>query len=303
MIPAAGGPGTLAAPHSWVSPLIGPTAAPGLHVMTFNVRRRLMVQTRRADRWMRRAPRIRALLQSERPSLLGVQEAMPDQASFVRHALGSSYRSIGRGRNADGRGEQCPLFYDDDRLELLDWQQLALSDRPTVAGSSSWGNAIPRFYVAASLRDRQTGARLDAINTHFDHLSRRSRLRSAWTIRERVAASGVATIVMGDLNTGENSAPITELLAGGVLEDAWELSDQRLTPEWGTFANYSAPRPNRKRIDWIAATPGIGIQQIAINPRQYVGGWPSDHLSVQAVVRIPVSPAAESPAVSQGGRA
>lgn len=269
--------------------LIGPVDAPGLHVMTFNVRRRLMMPTRGADKWMRRAPRIRALLQSERPSLLGVQEALPDQASFVRHTLGDSYRSVGRGRNADGGGEQCPLFYDDDRLELLDWQQLALSDRPTVAASTSWGNIIPRIYVTASLQDRHTRARFDVINTHFDHLSRHARLCSAWTIRQRVAASGVPTIVMGDLNTGEQSAPVAELLAGGVLEDAWAVSDERLTPEWGTFANYSEPRRDRKRIDWIAVTPSVGIERVAINPRTYGGGWPSDHLPVQAVMHIPTS--------------
>lgn len=267
-------------------PLIGPVAAPGLHMMTFNLRRRLVMPSRRADRWMRRAPRLRALLQSERPSLLGAQEALSDQASFVRHTLGSSYRSVGRGRSADGRGEQCPLFYDTERLELLDWQQCALSDRPSVAGSSSWGNVIPRVYVAAEMRDRHTGGRLDVINTHFDHLSRRSRLRSAWTIRERVAASGVPTVVMGDLNTGAQSAPVAELLAEGALVDAWEVAEQRLTPEWGTFANYSAPRLDRKRIDWIAVTPSIGIQQMGINPRQYDGGWPSDHLPVQALMTI-----------------
>ena len=80
-----------------------------------------------------------------------MQEAVPDQASTIRTALGPSYRYVGRGHGLAGRGEGCPLFFDSDRLELLDWQQKALSDEPDTPGSTSWGNRVPRVVVTAEI--------------------------------------------------------------------------------------------------------------------------------------------------------
>ena len=263
--------------------IIGPVSPPDLHVMTLNVRRRLDRRGwRRADRWEVRRPALEALLTSERPSLLGVQEARPDQTDAIA-ALG--YRFAGRREAADGRGEGCPLFYESERLELLEWRQEALSDRPDVSGSTSWGNLIPRIMVSARLRDRATDTELLVINTHLDHLSARSRVRSAELIRDRVASQTLPVIVIGDLNASQHSRPLRELLQGG-LRDAWTAASERLTPEWGTFANYRPPREGRARIDWIAVTPDVEVQRAAINATRFERHWPSDHLPVQAVVRV-----------------
>lgn len=267
--------------------LMGPASAPDLHVMSFNLRRRMTHVLDNPDRWERRSPALAALLQSEQPALLGAQEAMPSQARFARSALGPTYRFVGRGRNADGEGEGCPLFYDSSRLELLEWSQLALSDDPTTAGSRSWGNVIPRILVRATFRDRQTSAQLLAINTHFDHLSRRSRVRSAEQIRSMVASQSLPAIVMGDLNSGNESLPLEELFRDDQLRDAWLAATSRVTAEWGTFPNYRKPRYNRKRIDWIAVTPNVEVVRAGINSREFAGVWPSDHLPVQVVVRLP----------------
>jgi endonuclease/exonuclease/phosphatase family metal-dependent hydrolase len=268
--------------------LLGAVAPPELHVMTFNIRRRFgRLPQRSPDRWVGRAPRIAAMLRAERPALLGVQEALAGQARMLSDALGPRYRRLGRGRNADGRGEGCPLYYDADRLELLDWEQTALSETPTVPGSRSWGSALPRVLVTATLRDRATDARFIAANTHFDAFSRRARLQSAHLVRERIAAQPLPAVVMGDLNAGQRSAPVAELLRDGVLVDAWTAAARRLTPDYGTFANYRPPRPGGARIDWIAVSGGISVHRAAIDGRAIDGGWASDHLPVHAVIEVP----------------
>jgi endonuclease/exonuclease/phosphatase family metal-dependent hydrolase len=270
------------------SPLIGPIAAPELHVMTFNVRRPIgRLPGRSPDVWATRKPALSALLAAELPTVLGTQEVVPGQSAAIRAALGRHYRTVGHGRGADGRGEGCPLYYDSSRLELIDWSQAALSDRPDEPGSTSWGNMVPRILVSATFRDRSGSSLFRVVNTHFDHISRRSRVRSATVVRELVESGGLPTIVTGDLNTGEGSDPVDELLAGGTLLDAWTIADERMTPEWGTFPNYREPRTERKRIDWIATTPGIDVVRIGMNDRRPGGVWPSDHLPVQAVVRLP----------------
>lgn len=269
------------------SALIGPAAPPALHVMSWNVRRRIDLFTlRAADRWGNRAPRARALLGTERPTLLGAQEALADQAEFLRESLGADYRSLGQGRGAGGRGEGCPTLYDAERLELLDWDQAALSDTPSRPGSVSWGNLFPRILVSAEFRDRATSMRFLVVNTHLDHLSGRSRLRSARAIRELIAARGLPAVVTGDLNAGASSAPLRALLADGMLVDSWAAAHNRDSQQWDTFSNYRAPRRRRGRIDWILTSPGLQVARAAINPHQYSGGWASDHLPVQAVLRL-----------------
>ncbi|GGI40095.1 endonuclease [Cnuibacter physcomitrellae] len=269
------------------SALIGPVEAPDLQVMTFNIRRRMPLDPRPADSWSRREPAVAAVLEEARPTLLGVQEALPGQAAAVKRALGRGYRMLGHGRNADGRGEGTPLFFDSTRLRLLEWQQLAVSATPDVPGSRTWGNRTPRMLVRALFLDRVTSARFIMINTHLDNASRRSRFEGARMLRQRAESDGLPTIITGDFNSGEGTEPLDELFSDGALVDAWHAAARRLSPLWGTFENYRDPRPHRKRIDWIVVSAAIEVSAVQIGVRRPKGVWPSDHLPVQAVVRIP----------------
>lgn len=269
------------------SALIGPVEAPGLHVMTYNIRRRgPELLPRSPDLWRRRQPLLKRLLAAEQPALVGVQEALFRQARFVHQALGKHYRSIGYGREKNKGGEGCPIFYDSRRLQVIDWRQTALSDTPTVPGSTSWGNRTPRVVVEAIFLDLATGLQFQAVNTHLDHKSRTSRLRSADTLRNIVQSSPHPTIMTGDFNTDADTHPYDALTGHGLLVDTWNTTEERLTRAWGTFPNYGPPKHDRKRIDWILATPGITTVKAGINVTRYEGGWPSDHAPVQAVVRF-----------------
>ncbi|MEO6943115.1 MAG: endonuclease/exonuclease/phosphatase family protein [Lacisediminihabitans sp.] len=268
--------------------LIGPTAAPSLHIMSFNIRRRMPhLNPRSPDLWERRRTLIQRLLEDEQPHLLGVQEALFDQANFVRRAIGERYRLIGRGREANRGGEGCPIIYDSHRLDLLEWRQTALSDTPDVPGSTSWGNRTPRVVVDATFRDKDTGTEFQAVNTHLDNYSRTSRIRSADELRRIVSASSLPTVMTGDFNTDAETDPYEELTGNGLLLDTWDTAEKRLTAVWGSFPNYHAPEHHHKRIDWILTTPTVSVLSAAINVNRYEGGWPSDHAAVQAVVQIP----------------
>lgn len=267
--------------------LIGHHDAPDLHVMTFNIRRRVNnIMPNSPDAWSHRRPAIRRLLALEQPAIVGTQEALFAQARFIAQALGPSYRRVGRGRNANGRGEGTPIFYDSRRLSLVSWQQLALSDTPDVPGSRGWGNLTPRMVVSALFTDRVTGASFRHLNTHFDQFSRRARLRSAELLLQLAAASELPALITGDFNTSVGTEPYTRLTGGTNLVDTWFSAGERLTEDWGSFPNYRAPRIERKRIDWILATGGVNVEQAAINDSRFAGVAGSDHLPVQALVRL-----------------
>lgn len=269
------------------STTIGPVAAPDLHVMSYNIRRRMPhIMPHSPDRWVHRRPLLKRLLEAEQPALFGVQEALFEQASFVRHALGEHYRSIGYGRETNKGGEGCPIFYDSRRLRVLEWRQTALSDTPDVPGSTSWGNRTPRLVVDATVRDLATGIEFQAVNTHLDNFSRTARLHSADVLRRIVSATTLPSIVTGDFNTDAETSPYHELTGHGLLVDSWHSAKERLSEVWGTFLNYRPPKIEHKRIDWILTTPSVTVLSAAINVTRYKGGWPSDHAAVQAVLNL-----------------
>lgn len=269
------------------TPLIGPVEAPALHVMTFNIRRRVPHLTARSpDRWNRRKWLLGHLLGIESPTVLGAQEVLPDQAEWVLESLGDRYRSVGSGRNADGSGEGTPIFYDVRRLRLTDWSQSALSDTPHQPGSRSWGNLVPRTAVSAHFTDRATGAQFRVLNTHLDHLSARSRLHSALMLQHVIEVQNEPTVLTLDANTGAGARPYRELTAGGSLRDSWLLADRRLTEDWGTFSNYRPPQRGRRRIDWILVNAGVAVHAAGVNAARDGGTAASDHEPVQAVLNI-----------------
>ena len=269
-------------------PLLGPTTAPDLSVMGYNIRRLLpRPLSWGGDRWPVRAPLLARLLADESPTVLGLQEALPQQTEFVLRALGPRYRAVGVGRGAHGGGEACPVVYDSARLELLDWHQLALSGTPATPGSRSWGNPVPRVVVVARLRDRATGAALRVVNTHFDPFSARSRLLSARLISGLLAAERVPTVMTCDANDRPDSACYRELVGTGALADAWHAADRLLTPEWNTYSGYRKPVAGGRRIDWLLVGDGVRVRAAGINSRRFGGAAASDHEPVQALVRLP----------------
>ncbi|WP_315637991.1 MULTISPECIES: endonuclease/exonuclease/phosphatase family protein [Microbacterium] len=268
------------------APLLGSPSTTELHVMTLNIRRDLgALAWPPADRWSVRRPRLTALLRAERPDILGVQEALPAQAAEVSAALGPSFHRVGHGRLAGPRSEGCPLFYDADRLELGGWRQVALSRTPDRPGSRSWLSVSPRVVVEASFRDRRTGAALTVLNTHLDAFSPWARLRQAQAVHDVAAAAESPVVLLGDFNAAAGTAPWRALEADDVLRDSWTAAVSRRTPAWRTFAGYRPPRRGR-RIDGILTSPALPVRRAGTNARQYGGGWPSDHLPVQALIDL-----------------
>jgi endonuclease/exonuclease/phosphatase family metal-dependent hydrolase len=283
--------------------LIGPIEPPGLHLMSFNIRRPMPHITRRhPDLWANRKQLLRRLLTAEQPTVLGVQEALPNQVEWVLASLGPGYHSLGHGRSAigttitatrtgpdsgtgTGTGEGTPIFYDSQRLELISWTQQALSDTPHIPGSRSWGNLFPRAAVVAHFTDRTTGARVCIINTHLDPLSQRSQVEAARMLVRLVKEQDQPAVVMGDANAAVGSPPYRELTAGGLLRDSWPVAEHRLTEEWGTFSNYRAPRFGR-RIDWIMVTSEITVHAAGINTSRFAGAAASDHEPSQIAVTV-----------------
>jgi len=271
-------------------PVVGHVAPPGLHCMTFNVRRPVpLLRSGHPDSWVRRAPAVATLVRSETPHLLAVQEAVPTQVQHLGAALGSRWHPVVTGRGPGGGGEGVGFFVDTERLRVVSERTIALGPDPSRVGVRAWGAPFPRIAVVCEFDDLATGVRFAGVATHVDPFSRPAQTRSAELIGRVVRETGVPAVVLADWNAGERSASAGVLATAG-LDDTWVLADPAgRQVSVGTYARYRTPRPGRARIDRVLVrgtpTVGVAVDRVAISARRPAGVWPSDHLPVHAVLR------------------
>ncbi len=265
--------------------MIGPAPGDSLHVMSFNLKFAMRIGP---NAWPRRRPVLAELLDVEQPTVLGTQEGLHGPLLDIAADLPGHYHRIGQGRAGGTRDEHCAIFFDTRRLDPVESGDFWLSDTPDVAGSRSWGNRNIRMVTWARFADRGTGAELTVLNTHFDHMSKNSRLRSAELLRDRVAALPPEhpVIVTGDFNAPAEQSDAYEVLVDGAgLTDTWPAARKHATSLYATWHGYRRPVPDGPRIDWIL-TRGAVVECAGINTFARDRRFPSDHLPVQALLTV-----------------
>ncbi|MEU4237070.1 endonuclease/exonuclease/phosphatase family protein [Actinoplanes sp. NPDC026619] len=280
--PPAAGP-----PPSAMDALAGPAAPADLDVMTFNLR---YASTRTPNSWAQRRPVTRALLTTERPDLIGTQEGLVAQLRDIKADLGPGYDYIGVGRN-DGRtkGEYAAIFFDKARLLPRTSGSFWLSETPQVPASISWGSFAVRIVTWVLFADLETGRHFYAVNTHLDNRSENARRWSARLIAQRLAAFEPLPIVLtGDFNSAaQPSSQVYSTLVGrSGYRDSWTTATRR-GPGYQTIHNYQRLVPDGERDDWILTAPGVTTVAALMNTYRRGTQYPSDHLPVQARLRLP----------------
>lgn len=271
--------------------VIGPAADDALHVMSFNLR---FASHRSPNSWRQRRPVVAELLRREQPTVLGTQEGLYGQLRDIERDLPGHYAWLGEGR-AGGRGDEfVAIFHDTRRLAVLASGNFWLSDTPGVPGSTSWGNVTVRMATWARFADRRPGSEFVVVNTHLDNHSEQARVRAAEQLRGWVAAFTVPVVLTGDFNApAEGSAAydvltdvLTGVSTGAGMTDTWLAAAERRTPQFATWHGYGPLVPDGGRIDWILTRGAVTVPAAAINTTGDGGQFPSDHLPVQALLRL-----------------
>jgi endonuclease/exonuclease/phosphatase family metal-dependent hydrolase len=224
------------------------------------------------------------------PDLLGLQEALPHQVDYLAEQL-PGYERYGLGRDDGLVGESATLFWRRDRYERLRAETLWCSPTPDRP-SKGWDAAYPRTITRVVLRDRRDGRLLDVRNTHFDHVGVVARERCAELVSglapAEVEGASAGIVLMGDFNTGPNTAPYRRIVASG-LRDARVLSPVDFGPA-GTFNAFDIARDNDGvAIDHIFVGPGLAVERFAVPTDSFGGRVISDHFPVVADL-APVAP-------------
>jgi len=258
---------------------------PGVKVITFNIRYGTAKDGENS--WPHRKNLVARVIRTDSPDVFGVQEALKFQLDDLQTWL-PGYRFLGTGRD-DGKegGEYTAIFYNAKRLSAQKHGTFWFSDTPSVPGSASWGNSIPRIGTWALFEDTHSRSAFYVYNVHWDHESQYSREMSAeLLIRKILDRSSVHTpvLVLGDFNAAEDNPAFRKLVENRPfsLRDSYRV----LHPDEenvGTFNGFEGVFDGAK-IDAILISEGLRVISADIVRTNQAGRYPSDHFPVTATI-------------------
>lgn len=272
-------------------------AAQVLTVGSYNIRYENKGDSMEGNGWQSRCPSVCNQILWERPDVFGAQEVLHAQLLDMEKGLRGRYRWIGVGRD-DGRqkGEYAAIFYDPERLKLLDEGHFWLNetpDRPALG----WDAACIRICTWGHFRDCETQQDFYFLNLHMDHVGEKARSESAKLVMQRITemtnGGEKLAVLTGDFNVSQNDALYTLFTRSGVLKDCYAHASLRFA-ETGTYNSFRPNRFTTERIDHILVTPAAVVEAYAVRTD---GRWQeedgkmvrrvlSDHYPVFARIRL-----------------
>ncbi len=234
-----------------------------------------------------------AMIDSLKPDLLGLQEALRFQIEYILDHC-PDYAFYGVGRDDGGAaGEHTAVFYNTKVFKFIDGQNFWLSETPELP-SWGWDSRHHRTATVVHLEHLETGRRLYYVNTHLDHKGTEARKNGLQLIVDRIDAintEGVPMILTGDFNMIK--ADPSNLPLEGRLLDARVCAAQTDTlysfNDW--VNSYEAAQPAHlygradNRIDYIYYSPEGECKSFVTDTTTYLGvPYISDHYPIVAEI-------------------
>jgi endonuclease/exonuclease/phosphatase family metal-dependent hydrolase len=266
----------------WATSLANSTyAQTPLSLMSYNIR---YDNPDDAPPWTERRPHMAAQIAFNDPDIFGVQEALLPMVGYLAQTLQVyDHYGVGRDDGAD-QGETTTLFYRRARFERLSTQTLWCSKTPDRPSKDTDAD-LPRTFTRLILRDRISGKVLDIRNAHFDHKGAQARENCAHQIMALAPAPDAFLIVMGDFNTGPDSAPY-RILNASPLSDARTLSPIVFGPS-GTFNGFDIRRTDGEAIDHIFVDRRLRVTRFGTLTDSFEGKVISDHFPLMTHIFLP----------------
>jgi endonuclease/exonuclease/phosphatase family metal-dependent hydrolase len=257
------------------------TSQTSLTAITYNIRFDNPADS--ADAWPLRRAQLAAQLRFYAPDVFGIQEGLHRQVEYLSEQL-PAFQRVGGGRD-DGKeaGEYSALYFLKARFGLLQSGTFWLSETPDVP-SKGWDANLPRVCTYAHLYDTLASKKIWVFNTHFDHIGKEARRRSAELILLKIKElnkENEPVILMGDFNSEPGEKPVV-LLSRALLDTRAISREPSFGPE-GTFNAFQFHEPVKRLIDYIFINgSGMRVRQHAVLSDSKNCHYPSDHLPVLA---------------------
>nr|CAG8530868.1 11284_t:CDS:2 [Entrophospora candida] len=278
----------------------------------FIINQKLEKRQAKEQPWNIRKYKVADTILFHKIDIVGIQEAIYSQIKDLESLLAKNndddWGWVGVGRH-DGKpdgnegGEFTPIFYNKNRLKLLDFEHFWLSETPNVPNSMGWDAALTRVATQARFQNLQTNSTFYHINTHFDHLGIQARSESAKFIvnytnnllKSTTTTKTSIVFFTGDLNCNESDEPYKIITGDKTKMEAFVDTRYKISGEGkesyghsNTFTGFNAD-VEHVRIDFILvhqqSLTGDNIKIInhGVMENQYDDGlYISDHRPVIA---------------------
>ena len=258
--------------------------AQSLYVGSYNIRYANNDDAKNGNAWQQRCPVVCGQLNFEHPDIFGAQEVLHQQLQDMLQQL-DGYDYIGVGRD-DGKqkGEYAPIFYDKQKLRLVDSGYFWLSETPEKP-SKGWDAACFRICTWGRFEEIATHQQFYFFNLHMDHVGHEARRQSARLVLEcigQLAGSEMPVVLTGDFNVDQNNELYQLFTQSGRLVDTYAAARLRFA-ENGTFNAYHLDRKTRSRIDHVLVSPQFEVDRFGVLTNTYWADQqrlPSDHYPV-----------------------
>ena len=251
-----------------------------LKICTFNLR--TPVKADELNYLPNRKGRILDCIATEKPDIIGFQEAAVYTADWLREAL-DDYTVIGCGRGKKLDDEASLIAYRKNMFEMVSAETFWLSLAPNAPGSRYGADqsGCPRVATAAVLKHRESDQWFLFVNTHLDHKGSAARMYGAIQILQYISTKGLPFVLTGDLNALPDAPEIR------VIADCKYLNAVDLTADvGGTFHGFGKRVPNTK-IDYIFSDlPADPAESYAVTDEPADGLYISDHRPVISFVTL-----------------
>lgn len=243
-------------------------------ILTQNLR--IDVASDGANDWTARRPLMEQLLQTYPADILAFQEVLVSQrADLVAMLPGFDWH--GRGREPNGEGEGCYLFWNRQRFQAVEQETFWLAPEPLQPGLA-WDAACPRICNRVVLRAEEMPA-IQIYNLHLDHLGKVARQKSAEVVRAWLGRSPDPAIVLGDFNVEHVFQHLTSLQG---LQDCFAVHG---SDSAGTFHGFSG-LANASPIDYVLTTSEFEVNFCQRLLDRWQGRYPSDHFGLLAGLEL-----------------
>jgi endonuclease/exonuclease/phosphatase family metal-dependent hydrolase len=235
--------------------------------------------------WFYRAKLIRDDINEVKPDIIGFQEVTWMHYGYLQDVM-EGYDSVITYRDKFILSEGCPIFYREDKFELIDKGSFWLSETPEKM-SKDWGAACYRITSYVILKVKATGKELVVFNTHLDHVSDEARIKGINVVLDKIKEfGGKPSIIMGDFNAYVGSPTINAAYES--FNDAHNVADINLQAgqKEATYQNWGT-KLNNKRIDFfMVSKTGIDVNTFDVLDRTHDGVYASDHFPIYIEIEL-----------------
>jgi endonuclease/exonuclease/phosphatase family metal-dependent hydrolase len=240
-----------------------------LYVGSYNIRYQNDGDKRDGNGWTQRCPVLCNQVLFEHPDIFGAQEVLWSQIDDMLSQL-QDYDYIGRGRD-DGEhaGEHAAIFYDRQRLKLLDHGDFWLSETPEKP-TLGWDAACIRICTWGKFRLRHSRRTFYFFNLHMDHVGKAARREGAKLVVQRIReiAKNKPVVLTGDFNVDQNDEIYHIFLDSDILDDTYEEA-KVLFAENGTFNAFDPELRTFSRIDHVFVSTNFKVDRYGVLTNSY----------------------------------